>query len=80
LDHAKVLERYTQWAEKYGLRLVGAGSDWIEAEFTRPPSDWKVFAAEVYEFCPDVVDQGTGSVPALAEEMKAQNAVYLWWD
>ena len=38
------------------------------------------FAREVYAFCPDVVDQGTETVEALAAEMKQENTVYLWWD
>jgi hypothetical protein len=80
LDHAKVMARYREWQAKYGLRLTGAGMDWIEAEFDRPPADWDAFAREVYAFCPDVVDQGTGDVPSLAREMKAANTLYLWWD
>jgi hypothetical protein len=80
IDHTKVMERYRQWDKKYGLKLVGAGLDWLEAEFTTPPSDWTVFAKEVYEFCPDVVDQGTGDVPSLASEMQRSKTVYLWWD
>jgi hypothetical protein len=38
------------------------------------------FAREVYAFCPDVVDQGTGAVEALAAEMSRTNTLYLWWD
>jgi hypothetical protein len=38
------------------------------------------FAKEVYQFCPDVVDQGTETVEALASERKRTNRVYLWWD
>ena len=75
-----MLAKYTEWSKKFGLKLVGAGQDWIEAEFAHPPTDWKAFAYEVYAFCPDVVDQGSGSVSALAKEMKAKNYVYLWWD
>jgi len=40
----------------------------------------RAFAEEVYQFCPDVVDQGAGSIDALAEEMKRTNALFLWWD
>jgi hypothetical protein len=80
IEHEKVLERYQQWDKKYGLQLVGAGQDWLEAHFVHPPDDWKVFAKEVYAFCPDVVDQGTGTVDALAKEMQSGNLVFLWWD
>jgi Domain of unknown function (DUF4253) len=80
IDHTKVVERYRKWDRKYGLNLVGAGPDWLEAEFTHSPANWNRFAQEVYEFCPDVVTQGTESVSELAKEMKESNTVYLWWD
>ena len=80
LDHEKVLEVYRRWDAAYGLALVGASQDWIEAEIKRPPSDWLAFAQEVYEFCPDVVDQGTNDVETLAREMRERSLLYLWWD
>lgn len=75
-----VIARVRQWDERFGLILRGAGFDWLEAEFRRQPQDMLEFAKEIYEFCPDVVDQGTETVEALAAEMKRTNAVYLWWD
>lgn len=80
IGHSAVIERYRLWDEKYGLELVGAGFDWMLAEFHHPPENWTEFASEVYEFCPDVVDQGTGSIEVLAQEMEQMNSVYLWWD
>ena len=80
LDHERVMARYNPWRERYGLKLVGAGGDWIDAEITIPPKDWLAFAKEVYEFCPDIVDQGTGDVEKLAEEMQKTRHLYLWWD
>jgi hypothetical protein len=38
------------------------------------------FAREVYQFCRDVVEQGTETVEKLAAEMKRSNRMYLWWD
>lgn len=80
LDHEAVMARYRLWDQKYGLRLVGAGGDWIEAEFVRPPEDWQAFAQELYAFCPDIVDQGVGDVDALAGELQKAGRLYLWWD
>lgn len=64
----------------YGLQLIGASFDWCEFEIKRKPADWLKFAKEVYAVCPDVVDQGTESVEALAEEQKRTNRLYFWWD
>lgn len=80
LEHPQVMARYRLWNERYGLKLVGAGQDWLEAEFVNPPKDMQSFAEEVYKFCPDVVDQGTGDVQSLAREMASSKSVYLWWD
>lgn len=80
ITHSQVIKRYRQWKKKYGLTLIGAGNDWLEAEFRNPPADWLAFAREVYEFCPDVVDQGTETISSLAEEMHKSNRLYLWWD
>lgn len=62
------------------LTVIGASSDWMEASIDTPVSDWNVLARQVYAFCPDVVGQGTGTVEALAEEMRRTNTLYLWWD
>ena len=75
-----ILARAKKWDARFGLVLRGAGFDWLEAEFVRPPKDMLELAKEVYEFCPDVVDQGTETVKVLATEMKRTSAVYLWWD
>lgn len=80
IQHEDVMQRLREWDDEYGLVLYGGGMDWLQAEFMTPPADWKAFATEVYEFCPDVVDQGTGSVKALAVELRKMNGVYLWWD
>ena len=38
------------------------------------------FVRELYPFCPDIVDQGAGSIEAAAAEMRDANALFLWWD
>lgn len=76
----QVINRIKQWDKKFGVTLKGVGFDWVEMEFKQQPADMMAFAQEVYKFCPDVVDQGTGNVQVLAKEMKDSNTVYLWWD
>lgn len=75
-----VIERLKLWDAKYGLDIQGIAFDWVEARIERPPTDMASFAAEVYEFCPDVVEQGAGTVEALADEMRRSQLLYLWWD
>ena len=80
LTHEDVVARYRVWVGKLGLELRGAGLDWLSARITKPPADWMALAREVYAFCPDIVDQGTGTVEKLADEMRITNELFLWWD
>lgn len=77
---AQVLARVQAWDRLYGLELDGADFDWVQLRFVRQPTDLLAFAKEVYEFCPDVVDQGTETIERLANEMRQSNSVFLWWD
>jgi len=60
--------------------LTGAGFDWCEGTFTKPLVDSKKLAKKMYEFCPDIVDQGTGDVSRLALELKKTQRFFFWWD
>lgn len=69
-----------QFDNKYSLELIGASGDWCEFLINKEPMDWMTFAKEVYKVCPDDVDQGTGTIEALADEMKKTKRLYFWWD
>ncbi|MGH7676561.1 MAG: DUF4253 domain-containing protein [Gemmatimonadales bacterium] len=60
--------------------LTGIGFDFVEGRFTEAIRDPGALAQRFYEFCPDIVDQGTGSVRALAGELRRSMALYCWWD
>lgn len=66
--------------EKYGLELIGASGDYCEFIIHRPPADWSLLAKEVYAVCPDAVEQGAGTLEALARELKQSRRLYFWWD
>ena len=66
--------------DKYSLDLIGASGEWCEFMITKEPADWMTLAQEAYEVCPDIVDQGTGTVEALAIELKQNKRLYFWWD
>jgi hypothetical protein len=73
----KIIKRFDN---EYALNLVGASGDWCEFEINKEPTNWLSFAKEVYKVCPDVVDQGAGTVEVLANEMKRTKRLYFWWD
>lgn len=75
-----VINKLTDWNNKFPFAIIGAGNDWVEAMFQSAPSNAETFANDVYEFCPDVVDSGSGSVKYLADELKDTGILYLWWE
>jgi hypothetical protein len=80
IDTDSLIKIIRTFDNKYSLDLVGASGDWCEFKIEKEPADWLTFAKEAYEVCPDIVDQGSGSVEALADEMKKTKRLYFWWD
>jgi hypothetical protein len=60
--------------------VTGAGPDWLEARFIKPPKNITAFARKVAAFAPDVMAHGTRTVEKLAEKMKRTNGFDLEWD
>lgn len=79
VDNAAVIVWLRAMEEQNPFTLTGAGLDFLEGYFVSPPQNAPALARRMYEFCPDVVDQGTGSVEALADEV-AKGKLYFWWD
>lgn len=59
--------------------LTGVGFDYLEGNFTTRLKDPRGLAKRMYKFCPDIVDQGTGTVEKLASELQ-KGRLYFWWD
>jgi len=68
------------WDSAYGVDIFQAETDTIQFRLKIIPADLKKFADEVYEFCPDIVDQGVESVDQLAKDIGESRKVLLWWD
>ena len=75
-----ILEKYRKWDKEFGIIPIGIGFDYCECAIRNTNINFNKLAAEVYEFCSDVVDQGTETLEALEEEMKRTGTIYLWWD
>ena len=54
----------------------------MELSFHSMPKgkELKGLAKEIDTFCPDIVEQGTGTISGLIEEMKETGKLFLWWD
>lgn len=75
-----VIRRLRQLDRDYGIAIFHAETDTIECRILRPVADPLKLARELYEFCPDIVDQGVETVERLAAELSARKEIYLWWD
>jgi len=71
------------WHERFGARIITAHFDTVEFKVDRPVStreDAMELAREFYAYCPDIVDQGTGTIDSLAATMLGAKVWFFWWD
>ena len=82
ISNEDVISKLIEWNKRYPFTITGADFDWMEAVFEVLPTnkEFNAFAKELYKFCPDIVDQGSGSIKELIKEMKETRKLYLWWD
>lgn len=55
-----ILEKIQSWRSQCDLEVVGAAGAWVAIQFATLPKNVCTFAEEIYEFCPDTVEQGVG--------------------
>ena len=60
--------------------VVHAETDTIDFDCLKLPANISEFSEDLYEFCPDIVDQGVETVEALADIVRRTKRVRLWWD
>ena len=80
ISNEDVIERLKDWEKIAPFDIIGADNDWVELEFKTLPKDLKAFVEEVYDFSPDAVDQGPGTVAGLITEIQLTKRLFLWWD
>lgn len=71
------------WHDRFGADLVGINGDTMDLKVrNRPGSRDRALALahDMYGYCPDIVDQGVGTISALAAQLMASDWWYLWWD
>ena len=79
-QHEAVLEH---WRARFGAELLTLGHDVIELNVPEPPTTPALVAKVAEEqtaYCPDIVDQGTGTTTALAEQQVFSHTWFFWWD
>ena len=75
-----LIQELKRYDRQLGIDILEASTDTVVFNLRQLPTDSLAFAQDVYRFCPDSVDQGMGSVEALAATIVESKQVYLWWD
>jgi hypothetical protein len=80
IEPKHIIEKYKKWDKEFGIVPFGIGFDYCECQIKNTNIDYQKLAQEVYEFCPDVVEQGTQTIEVLEKELRSTGTIYLWWD
>ena len=70
------------WFEKYGAVPALMTHDVLEYSLPAPVSQERAMevAWEQFTYCSDIVEQGVGTVGALADGLAKSSCWYFWWD
>jgi len=80
LDTNTIIKWLKEQQKLASFVITGAGSDWLEARFIKPPKNMKAFARKVAAFSPDVLAENKGTLEGLVDTMERINGFSLWWD
>jgi hypothetical protein len=79
-EHAAL---FRLWQAQYGATPLVISGSTIEMAVARPPStreDALALARQQYIYCPDIVEQGTETIEALAATLLNGHSWFFWWD
>jgi len=60
LDNEDIIQQLDRWDALYGIKVSDVGADRVTVQFLSLPESIDALAREIYQFCPDVIDQGFG--------------------
>lgn len=72
VDTNDIVDRLTDWSKRFKFDVLAVDHATVELKLESLPDNLSDFCKEVYEFCPDTIDQGYGCLAEMieaAEEM-----------
>lgn len=75
-----LIEKLQEYDRNFGINIFHAETDTVEFEILSMSANLTSFAEDIYKFCPDIVNQGCGSISDLIEIIRMTGQVSLWWD
>lgn len=76
----QIIEELRRWDAQFGIDIWQAETDTVQLKLKSIPEDLPEFSQRLYEFCPDIVDQGVGDIESLQAGIKQEGVIVLWWD
>ncbi len=70
VNNEDILNKLEEWNKALEIEVLEVTEDSVTIHFKSLPGDTKKFAQEIYEFCPDVVDQHFGCFGEMFESME----------
>ena len=62
-----VIKKLQQWDDQFGIEISDIAHDAVTVSFKSIPDDTRSLAEEIYEFCPDTIDQHFGCFEELID-------------
>lgn len=70
VDNEDILKKIREWHNTLEIEVLEVTHDSVTIHFKTLPADTKRFAQEIYEFCPDTVDQHFGLFDEIFESIE----------
>ena len=67
ITNEDVIQKLTKWDELYSITVSEIEADRLTVHFENLPEKLEGLAMEIYEFCPDIIDQGYGCMEDMIE-------------
>ena len=80
VTNKQVINKIKEWDKKVGLKIIVADEARVEAFITKLPDKLSKFTQEIYELCPDVIEQGYGDMDEMIRDYKTNKYFWMWWD
>jgi hypothetical protein len=71
------------WRDLFGATITDVGFDTIVVSIRRPITTREKALEQaklMYDYCSDIIDQGTTTISGLAQEIMNSNQFFFWWD
>lgn len=62
-----IIKKFEEWDKQHGIETSGVDFNAVVAKFNSLPENIEGLAQEVYDLCPDIIDQGFGEMDGMIE-------------